>query len=747
MFCSKLPAAQSAGSEGQIDGVENMRKNRKIKIITLLSTVAVGVFALATLSVQPSEKVSASAPLGLENFTTEDLRFEGYSIRFDGNTVFGADDSGETALRFKTSISSALYSYLTSTEGAKTGTLIYPAYYLEDRDTQNLTVATQNGEVAPFNVDTTTSWKYIEGEDVYQSVAYLKEIPAKSYGFDVAARGYVQVGDNYYYTEGTPARSLAYVADKEYGYEDSVFTADQKGALRDALLKFPVTVDGVKTEKYYGEKIAPPTERTGYLFAGYRIEGRKEIWSPDETTVYGKATLTSVFVPTRNYYSLQEGALTIEIDGLPAGLTKAEVNGQEVACTSAKGKLYLKELTSLKAGDKYLVKLVDGEGKSYFGGFTAVTADLPYSFEDYLDFDFSDGGAETHRVASVKDDYGNDIAHIGACLEGIPANESSKPQSMLVYITDDHGDEYTFHLSIYTDVIYNNEDADAFFLGSISGTNVFWEDALVDQDLTGCYALASDVTLSLPLKHTRTTGGLAGLFDGRGHTVSWTTDAQVGDTKASPALFGYNFRGVIQNAAFDFTLTGNWNSGLCVLADYASAKQVTLENVYINLKTSYTVTQRDLAIFLWGSRRMADVVVFRDVVIVNSLAQHGLNSCKRMLWGYDRLWASNQFADGAEAYLGANNQISSSVVNMQNSYVIMNSGVKLTAASLAHASDGGTVYAENNRPEECNEKQGWYKGIFLYRYADAITQMPSTVGAWSFDFSDTIQSMTASYVY
>lgn len=721
------------------------------KIILIGAVTALSAFALGCsfmrVSVESAAADTADTAIAAQGFTEKDYTFKGYSLRFNEN------DSSKTALRFTMQISPDVYGYLTSATGATTGTLVYPSCYLQDRSTKNLTVNSAQGNVIPYDIQTTNAWQYREEEGVYESVAFVTDLPKALYGEDLAVRGYLKRGEEYLYTAPTKARSLAYVANEEYADGNSPFSDVTKSVMRENLLKFDVKINGAATQKYYGEALKAPSARAGYIFAGYRIAGRNEMWDVDVTRVYGNAELTEEFVPLYGY-SLNEGEASFSVEGLPAGITEATVNGREISCSTSEGRLRLSAVSGLTAGEKYLVCVRDESGKAYFAAFTAVNAILPYAYDDYLAYDFGDGV----WVKDVKNEAGAEIKHVGSCLEGIAANNTAEVRRQTIFITDSANREYVFLLEIYTDVIYNNEEADKFFLGTIAGDEIYWEDAAVEQILSGCYALADNVTLSRPLTHTRTQGGLRGLFDGRGYKVTWYTDIGKGEpagnkmvngkqTGKSAALFGYNFTGTIRNASFDFTVTTPYNSALWLLSDCATAPNVYLENTFINIRyTASETVARDLCVVIWGTRQLDNAIHLKDVVVVNSMAQHGLRSAKRLLLPADAIWATgNVLRPGGEKYLGENNMLSRSVVDLQNAFFIVDDSLNTKACALSYTGDTGTMYAENNKPAECKSNEGWYQGAFIYNYKDVKTSVPAQVGSWKLTYGTNVKSLSADY--
>lgn len=589
-------------------------------------TVCAGAYCINMHTVQ-AESLTFGDIAG-QSFTNEDYQFSGYSLGYEKNGAVNSNSAG-SSFRFKMQISERMQNYISETAGVTTGTLIYPAYYLNGAELTADFTAGENNDIVPLNLDTTSSWTQAEGADSYQSVAYLKEIPAKFYGAKIAVRGYLKAGDKYYYTQPTPARSFSWVVNEEYSDEESVFTAQEKREIKELFCKFPITVDGVTQIKYYGDTVETP-EASGEphrIFLYYEQDGKA--FTPGISKLIGRANLTSVYANIENFYSREEGKATFDAEGIPAGITTAKLNGDTVSCTTQAGKISVQNL-DLEMGGNYLLVAQDNAGNVYRVAFKYVAKindNVPYAANDELVYDL--GGRD---IAYIDDLNGVEIITDGGrVLTGISANNSKEVAEKEALITDTAGDVHKITLRVFSKVLYSDEDARAFFVGDRVKAALDEEERYFSlpgfkKYRAASIGLANDVNLgNIPESHgayqlstlaeaqsyvknntsslergyveAKDDGGnvagyityyvngsgikvpsyitFSGFFDGCGHAVSWTVDGGDG-SHGRGSLFGYYMNGTLQNAELDVTYKNVTQSTTCFII----AESIWSDDIY-----------------------------------------------------------------------------------------------------------------------------------------------------------------------
>ena len=251
---------------------------RKFRNIAL--AFAVTTLGLATCGLIGAQTVSATGDV-TPDITNDDYRaanffVDGYSVRIPN----GTDDEHGYGVRFYVRMTQELYAALPA--DATTGTLFLPESLLGDDNA--LTVE----DTTAWNCPTTDKWYEVTENDVsyMESVVYCYNIPAENYGSDIAVVGYVQVDGAYYYSAGSEARSMSWVAKAEYNNENSKLDATQKAELKAEYLDCTVTLDG---EEYatvmYGEKITEP---------------KVENWSAEKSYYYANVTYSGCYNMANN---------------------------------------------------------------------------------------------------------------------------------------------------------------------------------------------------------------------------------------------------------------------------------------------------------------------------------------------------------------------------------------------------------------------------------------------------------------
>lgn len=225
--------------------------------------------------------------------TNDNFYFGGASIRWKKST----DNTGD-GIRFIMLMEKSLYEALMAYGDVSFGTVLLPEDLLPEG--QALTVDTALAKVT----DTTEIWTEIDvdGKAYMSSIVYLWGIPEQSYSRGIFARGYIAIGEKYFYTAESEARSITYVAQKAYA--DSSTSEKEKGY---CAAYFPVVTfdggEGVGVMENVtltdGVTYVLPTcsiqAPEGKTFGGYLVNG-KTYAVGDEIVVSGKTVVTIVWL-------------------------------------------------------------------------------------------------------------------------------------------------------------------------------------------------------------------------------------------------------------------------------------------------------------------------------------------------------------------------------------------------------------------------------------------------------------------
>ena len=224
------------------------RKFKKIALtcaVTALSLATCGLIGIHTASATGAEDITDTT------YREANFTFDGYSVRVPQ----GENDEHGYGVRFFIRMTQALWDKLP--EGFETGTLFLPDSLIGD---DGLTIDDATAQDCP----TTDQWYDVTDEGVAykESVVYCYDIPEANHGSDIAVRGYVKVGDEYYYSAASDSHSMSWAALQEYNNTASSLYKNE--ALKTGYLDCTVTLDG---EEYatvlYGDKITEPTVGIG----------------------------------------------------------------------------------------------------------------------------------------------------------------------------------------------------------------------------------------------------------------------------------------------------------------------------------------------------------------------------------------------------------------------------------------------------------------------------------------------------
>jgi len=223
---------------------------------------------------------------------SETFYYEGASIRLS------SDGKGD-GIRFGMLMTKALYDQLTANGNAPVfGTLIIP----EDMRGEALTKDTPYVNNTTANNILTEVTK--EDGEYVRWIVYLYGIPEASRSRGFCARGYIQIGETYFYTEEKEARSISWVAQQAYAAEET--SAEMKALCAKYLPSVTFDLNGAEgavesVTLYDAVTYALPTLEAlgitapeGKTFAGYRVYG-KTYNAGDAVIINGNVTVTLIW--------------------------------------------------------------------------------------------------------------------------------------------------------------------------------------------------------------------------------------------------------------------------------------------------------------------------------------------------------------------------------------------------------------------------------------------------------------------
>ena len=223
---------------------------------------------------------------------SETFYYEGASIRLS------SDGTGD-GIRFGMLMTKALYDQLTANGNAPVfGTLLIPA----DMKAGELTKDT----AYVSNTETNDVLQEVEKDGVtyVRWVVYLWDIPEMSRSRGFSARGYINLGGTYFYTEEKEARSISWVAQQAYASAET--SAEIKALCAKYLPSVTFDLNGAEgavesVTLYDAVTYALPTLEAlgitapeGKAFAGYRVYG-KTYNAGDAVIINGNVTVTLIW--------------------------------------------------------------------------------------------------------------------------------------------------------------------------------------------------------------------------------------------------------------------------------------------------------------------------------------------------------------------------------------------------------------------------------------------------------------------
>ncbi len=267
-----------------------------------------------------------------------------------GASVYIATDgSGTKQMRFQIDLAKEQEEY--KGEGKTAGVVVLPYDIYEQRGLTELTKETSGVAIA----DVTALWEE-NADGNYSSYAYLdtKLIPAGQENRMLVARGYIEDGENVYYTEEVKA-SMAYVAWKNYDKME-----EYRDVLKTYMGPYTLTYGTGENEKienlYYGDALTLPEE-----VGGYKVEA----W-------YWDSLFTQEIKPT----DYATGSMQIYYE-----LKKVDVSGNIVAPDGVDV-----AQTKIFAKGKDMNAVVDASGNFTIRLSISVSYDLVFENGDYIAF-------------------------------------------------------------------------------------------------------------------------------------------------------------------------------------------------------------------------------------------------------------------------------------------------------------------------------------------------------------------------
>ena len=310
---------------------------------------------------------------GAAEETAETKSLAGFTC--PGASVFIATDGSDTKqMRFQIDLAKEQEAY--KGEDKTAGVVVLPYDIYKQRGLTELTKEVSGAATA----DVSALWEE-NAEGGYSSYAYLdtKLIPLGQENRILVARGYIEDGENIYYTEEVKA-SMAYVAWQNYDKEE--FSAYRE-VLKSYMGPYTLTYGSGETEKienlYYGEKITLP-EKVG--------EYPVEAWYWDSACTDEIASDDYATGSMQIYYELQKTEVSGTIsapDGVDVTKTIIYANGKDTGAT-------------VEANGNFTIRL-------------SINAAYDLTFEngDYIAFadgvEVSESGAEAVNVTLKKNTW------------------------------------------------------------------------------------------------------------------------------------------------------------------------------------------------------------------------------------------------------------------------------------------------------------------------------------------------------
>ena len=173
----------------------------------------------------------------LMKFRAEDIYTEnGAAVRL----------KAETGLRFYTSVSKAFWDSLLLEHGEENvsfGTLITPASYVAEAGVFTKEALDSLVKDSAKYLDVKTNKAFAEDDEIYTFVGSVTDIKVKNFTLDYAAIGYIQAGDEIYYSTNYTVRNIEFVATSALSDTSTAQSADYPYETETAGVFSPYTAE------------------------------------------------------------------------------------------------------------------------------------------------------------------------------------------------------------------------------------------------------------------------------------------------------------------------------------------------------------------------------------------------------------------------------------------------------------------------------------------------------------------------
>ena len=273
-----------------------MKKSKKV----LLTALSLCFVASTATAISATNTVNANdVPLSTR-LTTKEYIDANFFI--DGTSVRVADATHTPAKRHHMVLSNALYQELSALDNVTVGIALIPEALLTDG---SLDIADANASFDGVVYDSATSkdgfgvWK--KDASKVEGVVSLTNIPDTDFDVNIVSRGFIKIGNDYYYTSQPTARSMSWVARQEYDNVNTTLLPEQITSLKDTYLDLGYTVsfDGAEGQSViYGDNIsalAPEvTVDEGYVLKGWYNQSKSNKFDMVKGYAVGNTNLYSV---------------------------------------------------------------------------------------------------------------------------------------------------------------------------------------------------------------------------------------------------------------------------------------------------------------------------------------------------------------------------------------------------------------------------------------------------------------------
>ncbi len=273
-----------------------MKKSKKV-LLTALSLCFVASTATAITATNTAN--ANDVPLATR-LTTKEYIDANFFI--DGTSVRVADALHTPAKRHHMILSNSLYEELATLDNVSVGIALIPEALLADG---SLDIADENADFTGVIYDSATAtdrfgeWK--KDESMVEGVVSLTNIPSDAFDVNIVSRGFIKIGNDYYYTSQPTARSMSWVARQEYENVNTTLLPEQITSLRDTYLDLDYKVtfnDGEAQSVIYGDNIsalAPDvTVDDGYVLKGWYNHSKSNKFDMINGYAVGNMNLYSV---------------------------------------------------------------------------------------------------------------------------------------------------------------------------------------------------------------------------------------------------------------------------------------------------------------------------------------------------------------------------------------------------------------------------------------------------------------------